>query len=644
MSCAHVPRVVLLVDRPGWAFDFVARAFATRLGHRFAFRIVRRHAGPLDLDPGAIDLLYAFWWGDRSFADLGLPPEKVVREVASHRWGVEARYGELSPRAFAEAYLADCATVTTPSRRLHALLRPHHPRVLHLPNGVDTGLFRPRRRREGRLRVGWVGNPRDLTKGLHDVLEPACAGRFELLQSDGRRPQRGLVRLYQRADVIAIASLAEGQPLPLLEGMACGAFPVATEVGIVPELVRHGVNGLVVERSPEAFREAFGWCEQNLGRVRRAGCFNAALVAAERGWDALAPRFGDLLDAALGRGAWPAAELPHPDGPLRASLARGCLSLPTPARRSRAGLAARPLRRLAAAPRRLQVRTPLLSASHWYRGGGHVLDLRSGRTRRVVPSFLILGAMKCGTSSLFAALGRHPDLFASAVKEPGWLLPQSDARLRPYYTSANEIRGSLDDDRLLRRMLQGYRGEPLFFEASTHYTKRPEHGAGVPERCLRCNPDMKFVYMVRNPFDRIVSQYLHSVRRRYTDRDLNHTLEQDDLYLQISRYHHQIAPYADLFGDDRIHIVVFERFLRDPEACAQEVLAFVGAERRALDAGRAVNVSASRADFAAEELRFTPENYERLLAILAPEVERLSRRFGIDLSLWDLSKERHCLG
>lgn len=298
--------------------------------------------------------------------------------------------------------------------------------------------------------------------------------------------------------------------------------------------------------------------------------------------------------------------------------------------------------RLAAGLRRVRERTPLLSASHWYRGRGRVLDLRSGRTRRVVPSFLIVGAMKCGTSSLFAALARHPDLFASAIKEPGWLLPPGGARLRPFYASANEIRGGQGDDRLLRRMLQGYGGEPVFFEASTHYTKRPEHGEGVPERCLRCNPGMKFVYMVRNPFDRIVSQYLHSVRSGFTEADLNRSVEADDLYLQISRYHHQIAPFADLFGDDRVHVVVFERFVREPEACVQKVLAFLGVERRILGVNRALNVSANRDDFAEAELRFTPDNYERLLSVLAPEVELLGRRFGVDLSLWDLSKERHC--
>ena len=136
-----------------------------------------------------VDLLYVFFWGDRSYAHLGLPPEKMVTEVASWRWAVEARYGQLSPQALAEAHLADCATVTTPSRALHRHCAALHPRVLHVPNGFDPQLFHPQRRTTSRLRIGWVGDPRDATKGLRDVLEPACAGRFEL-ESERRTPAR----------------------------------------------------------------------------------------------------------------------------------------------------------------------------------------------------------------------------------------------------------------------------------------------------------------------------------------------------------------------------------------------------------------------------------------------------------------------
>ncbi len=305
------PRITFLADFPNWAFDSVARSLAVRLADRFEIEIEYTSRKPR-LDPDRTDLLYVFFWGETHHQQFGFPPERVIKEVASYRWALEERFGRLSLERFVETHLADCAWVTTPCGRLFEQLKSVRERVFHCPNGVELDRFRSTRRRRGRLRVGWVGNPRDACKGLHDILIPACGDRFPLEATDGRRTRTQVARLYGRVDVIAIASEAESQPLPLLEGMASGAFPVTTDVGIVPELVRSGVNGLVVERSVDAFREALQWCDEHRDQVRRAGALNADLMAAERSWDTRAARFGELFDAVLGRSAAPA---PTPDEP-----------------------------------------------------------------------------------------------------------------------------------------------------------------------------------------------------------------------------------------------------------------------------------------------------------------------------------------
>jgi len=322
---SHLPRVVLLADRPDWAFSFVARALMARLSQRFCFRLIHRECEALDVPADEIDLLYVFWWGDRSYQHLGLPPERIIKEVASHRWAIEERFGQLSPQAFAAEYLADCARVTTPSVRLFETLRAVRSDVFHCPNGVDVARFRPGRPRRGPLRIGWVGNPRDTTKGLHEILKPAAARAFHFEHTDGRRSLDEVARLYQRIDVLAIASRAESQPLPLLEAMASGCFPVTTDVGVAPELIRSGCNGLLAERDISAFRDAFDWCAQHLDFVRRAGRFNAGLVAQERGWDRLADRFGALFDAALGRAPEIPARAPLQVGSARSALSRGVI-------------------------------------------------------------------------------------------------------------------------------------------------------------------------------------------------------------------------------------------------------------------------------------------------------------------------------
>ena len=100
---------------------------------------------------------------------------------------------------------------------------------------------------------------------------------------------------YNSIDVISVASTAEGDPRPLIEGMACGCFPVTTDVGIVPELVRHGENGLIVERSVKAFAEAFAWCRANVDQVRAAGRRNAELMLASRTWAHVASAWASAI-------------------------------------------------------------------------------------------------------------------------------------------------------------------------------------------------------------------------------------------------------------------------------------------------------------------------------------------------------------
>src|SRR5262245_11091889 len=317
------PRVYLLADRPGWAFDHAARALVARLSQRFDLRAIYQGVETRDLDPSQVDLLYVYWWGDQTYRHLGILRARNVKERASHRWALDEQLGRIDAATFAARYLDDCATVTTVSRRLFDALAGHHPRVFFCPNGVDLARFRGAPRRWRGLRIAWSGNPDDACKGLRDVLEPACAGRFALEATDGRRTHAQVAALYARSDVIAVASAAEGEPLPLIEAMASGCFPVTTDVGIARELIVPGVNGLIVERTPEAFARAFAWCESHLAEVRRAGRLNARLVAQERDWDRVATRFAEVFDAMLGRAGRPERIGPPPRGAARADLARG---------------------------------------------------------------------------------------------------------------------------------------------------------------------------------------------------------------------------------------------------------------------------------------------------------------------------------
>ena len=295
------PRVLLLVDRPNWAYDTVAKAIRKRLQDEFEIEIAYVWENP-DLNVWPFDLVYVFFWGETYHQSFVRDPRRVIKGISSHRWANEDQYGRLSAAEAAERYLADAATLTATSRRLQRIFSEVRP-VLHTPNGFDPDHFHANPRPAGKVRIGWAGNEMDPCKGVADILRPAAGRDFDLHIAGGSLDQRQMLEFYNSIDVLCVASTAEGEPLTLVEGLACGCFPVVVDVGIVPELVRHNVNGLVVERSVAAFRGAFQWCAVNVERVRRTGLDNAREMLASRTWDTAA----ELRRAALRQALYPTA-------------------------------------------------------------------------------------------------------------------------------------------------------------------------------------------------------------------------------------------------------------------------------------------------------------------------------------------------
>jgi hypothetical protein len=279
------PKVLLLADCPGWAYDAAAQAISKNLSDEFEFRIEYVWQQP-DLGAWPFDLIHVFFWGETYHQRFVTDPRRVIKEISSYRWANEDQYGRLTPRQMEAKYLTDAGTLTTTSRRLQTIFAPLR-QVWLAQNGFDPARFMMRNRSGGCLRIGWAGNAKDPCKGLEDILRPAAAPDFELHVAGGGLDAAAMCDFYNSIDVICVASTTEGQPLPLIEGMACGCFPVAVDVGIVPELVTHGRNGLMVNRTPAAFRAAFQWCAVNVGRVREAGRQNAEAMLRTRAWSQL---------------------------------------------------------------------------------------------------------------------------------------------------------------------------------------------------------------------------------------------------------------------------------------------------------------------------------------------------------------------
>jgi hypothetical protein len=174
--------------------------------------------------------------------------------------------------------------------------------------------------------------------------------------------------------------------------------------------------------------------------------------------------------------------------------------------------------------------------------------------------FMIVGAQKCGTTTLSDILRTHPSVVCCNTKEPEFFSSRVDWRAElPRY------------ERMFPR-----REGALYFEASTGYTFYPHRRLDIWDHLHAYNPRLKIIYLVRSPIERLTSGYMHSYERGYTNRGFEEALFREPIHLDITRYATQITPFIRRFGADQVRILFFEDLVRDPTAIAREVAAFLG--------------------------------------------------------------------
>jgi hypothetical protein len=181
-----------------------------------------------------------------------------------------------------------------------------------------------------------------------------------------------------------------------------------------------------------------------------------------------------------------------------------------------------------------------------------------------LPDFLVIGAMKCATTTLHEQLARQPGIAMSWPKEPNFF-SDDDVYALGLDWYASIFRG-LPEGRLLG-------------ESSTHYTKRPNHPRTV-ERMARALPGVKLVYLMRHPVDRLVSHYRHERLDRRIVAPIDEAIDLHPELVDYGRYAMQLEPYLDRFGPDRVHPIFFERLVAEPQVELERLCEFLGLRGR----------------------------------------------------------------
>jgi hypothetical protein len=254
---ASKPKILIVSDVQGWAYDNVSNAIMKVLKQDFDFHKVYAQDLPI-IDHQDYDLIYCMYWRSDFLERNIVPKQKLCLQVASF-WSWQEKY-QISLGQLVHKYLNRACAVSVNCPGLYELIAPQHPCVFLNPSGIDLNKFHPHppnsTRNTETLVVGWTGSTATHgdNKGLIDIIQPACdaldhVALKTVTKENNWLPHDQMPFFYRDIDVYVCASKSEGTPNPILEAAASARAVISTPVGIVPMLIEQGKNGFIIERN-----------------------------------------------------------------------------------------------------------------------------------------------------------------------------------------------------------------------------------------------------------------------------------------------------------------------------------------------------------------------------------------------------------
>ncbi len=208
---------------------------------------------------------------------------------------------------------------------------------------------------------------------------------------------------------------------------------------------------------------------------------------------------------------------------------------------------------------------------------------------RAMPGFIVIGAQKSGTTSMFVYLKQHRQILRPMFKELYYFDRNYDRGLN-WYGCNFPARSTVE------KLNDRHGRQHLTFEATATYI----FDAQVPGRIAQDIETRKFIALLRDPVDRIISAYWHAKRLGYETRSLDDALKIDldwylaekafeeghgskpsgtpprPTYLRRGIYHESVARWQQTFAPESLLIIQSEVMFSDPRPVMSEVFAFLG--------------------------------------------------------------------
>lgn len=202
----------------------------------------------------------------------------------------------------------------------------------------------------------------------------------------------------------------------------------------------------------------------------------------------------------------------------------------------------------------------------------------------VLPNFLVIGAGKSGTTSLYYYLKQHPQIFTSPRKEPRFFAYEGE-NLSFQDQSSSKV-SCVTDLNSYHSLFKGVSKEIAIGEASTWYLSSPK----APQRIHHHIPNVKLIVILRDPVKRAYSHYLHLVRDKIepiTDFSQAMSAEENRMknnwsphwhYKNQGLYYSHLRRYFDIFDREQIRVYLYNDFIDNPLGLLQDIFNFLGVD------------------------------------------------------------------
>lgn len=188
-----------------------------------------------------------------------------------------------------------------------------------------------------------------------------------------------------------------------------------------------------------------------------------------------------------------------------------------------------------------------------------------------LPNFIVAGTKKAATTSLYEYLGQHPQIYMSRIKETKYFA----------YEPHNPAHVKSDRQKYPIRTLDAYQelfvdvtDEIAIGEASPLYIS----SLSALQQIYQAIPQVKLIFSLRNPVDRVYSAYIMRVRAGYESRSVEQAMAEDAEAFRERTYHKLLIPWYEHFPREQIKVVLFEDIKRDAVQVMQELYDFLGVD------------------------------------------------------------------